>query len=222
MRVVIGEDLALLRDGLTRLLEASGFDVVGAVADAPSVAVLLEREDVDVAVLDIRMPPTYTNEGLKAALAARQRRPGMPIVVLSQFVEQLYARELLQSGEGGLGYLLKDRVANVDEFVAAVRQVAAGGTVLDPKVVAGLLSGASAREPLARLTPREREVLRLIAQGRSNAGIAAGLVLSEKAVGKHINNIFAKLALPPATDDNRRVLAVLTYLQGTPEDSTAG
>jgi DNA-binding NarL/FixJ family response regulator len=213
MRVVIGEDLALLRDGLTRLLEASGFEVVGAVSDAPSAATLLERDDIDVAVLDIRMPPTFTNEGLKLALAARQRRPGMPIVVLSQFVEQLYARELLESGEGGLGYLLKDRVADVDEFVAAVRQVAAGGTVLDPKVVASLLSRASAREPLARLTPREREVLRLIAQGRSNAGIAAGLVLSEKAIGKHINNIFSKLDLPMAADDNRRVLAVLAYLQ---------
>jgi DNA-binding NarL/FixJ family response regulator len=213
MRVVIGEDLALLRDGLTRLLEASGFEVVGAVSDAPSAAALLERDDIDVAVLDIRMPPTFTNEGLKLALAARQRRPGMPIVVLSQFVEQLYARELLESGEGGLGYLLKDRVADVDEFVAAVRQVAAGGTVLDPKVVASLLSRASAREPLARLTPREREVLRLIAQGRSNAGIAAGLFLSEKAIGKHINNIFTKLDLPMAADDNRRVLAVLAYLQ---------
>jgi DNA-binding NarL/FixJ family response regulator len=220
MRVVIGEDLALLRDGLTRLLEASGFEVVGAVADAPSAAALLERDDIDVAVLDIRMPPTFTNEGLKLAIAARQRRPGMPIVVLSQFVEQLYARELLQSGEGGLGYLLKDRVADVDEFVAAVRSVAAGGTVLDPKVVSSLLSRASAHEPLARLTARERDVLRHIAQGRSNAGIAASLFLSEKAIGKHINNIFTKLDLPMAADDNRRVLAVLAYLQAADTPAT--
>ena len=220
MRVLIAEDLALLRDGLTRLLEASGFEIVGAVPDAPSVAALLERDDVDIAVLDIRMPPTYTNEGLKAALVARARRPGMPIIVLSQFVEQLYARELLESGMGGLGYLLKDRVADVDEFVAAVRQVAAGGTVLDPQVVSSLLSRASARAPLTRLTPREREVLRHIAQGRSNAGIAASLILGEKAVGKHINNIFTKLDLPQAADDNRRVLAVLAYLQA--EDTPAG
>jgi DNA-binding NarL/FixJ family response regulator len=217
MRVVIGEDHALLRDGLSRLLEASGFEIVGAVPDAPSVIALLARDDVDLAVLDIRMPPTFTNEGLKAALTARARRPGMPIIVLSQFVEQLYARELLESGMGGLGYLLKDRVADVDEFVAAVRQVAAGGTVLDPMVVSSLLSRASARGPLARLTPREREVLRHIAQGRSNAGIAASLFLGEKAVGKHINNIFTKLDLPQAADDNRRVLAVLAYLQAEDE-----
>jgi DNA-binding NarL/FixJ family response regulator len=214
VRVVIAEDLALLRDGLTRLLEANGFVVVAAVADASSLAAALEERDIDVAVLDVRLPPTFTNEGLVAAITARRARPGLPILVLSQFVEQLYARELLESGEGGIGYLLKDRVADVDSFIDAVHRVAGGGTVLDPKVVSSLLGHASRKQPLQRLTAREREVLELMAEGRSNAAIAAALFVTEKAVGKHINNIFTKLDLTLDADDNRRVLAVLAYLQG--------
>jgi DNA-binding NarL/FixJ family response regulator len=214
VRVVIAEDLALLRDGLTRLLEANGFAVVAAVADASSLAAALEERDIDVAVLDVRLPPTFTNEGLVAAITARRARPGLPILVLSQFVEQLYARELLESGEGGIGYLLKDRVADVDSFIDAVHRVAGGGTVLDPKVVSSLLGHASRKQPLQRLTAREREVLELMAEGRSNAAIAAALFVTEKAVGKHINNIFTKLDLTLDADDNRRVLAVLAYLQG--------
>jgi DNA-binding NarL/FixJ family response regulator len=164
-------------------------------------------------VVDVRMPPSYTTEGLVAAIAARRARPAFPVLVLSQYVEPLYARELLASGEGAVGYLLKDRVADVDGFVASVRQVAAGGTVLDPEVVAGLVSGAGREQPLQRLTPREREVLTLMAEGRSNAAIAARLFVSEKAVGKHTNAIFTKLDLPVASDDNRRVLAVLAWLE---------
>lgn len=213
MRVVIAEDLALLRDGLTRLLEAHGFEVVAAVGDPEALSEALARAEVDVAVVDVRMPPTYSNEGLVAALAARERRPGLPVVVLSQYVEQLYARELLSSGEGSIGYLLKDRVGNVPDFVETVRQVARGATVLDPKVVSAMVSRLGTTGPMARLTPREREVLSLMAQGRSNAGVAAALVVTENAVSKHINSIFAKLDLPTASDDNRRVLAVLEYLR---------
>ncbi|MFI0895609.1 response regulator [Streptomyces sp. NPDC020983] len=213
MRVVIAEDLALLRDGLTRLLEAHDFEVVAAVGDPEALSQALSRAEVDVAVVDVRMPPTYSNEGLVAALAARERRPGLPVVVLSQYVEQLYARELLSSGEGAIGYLLKDRVGNVPDFVDAVRQVARGATVLDPKVVSAMVSRLGTTGPMSRLTPREREVLSLMAQGRSNAGIAAALVVTENAVSKHINSIFAKLDLPAASDDNRRVLAVLQYLR---------
>jgi DNA-binding NarL/FixJ family response regulator len=218
LRVVIAEDLALLRDGLTRLLEAHHFEVVAAVGDPASLAQVLEQQaldhqPVDIAIVDVRMPPTFTNEGMVAAIEARTRRPGMPILVLSQYVEQLYARELLRSGHGGIGYLLKDRVADVGTFVDAVGQVAAGGTVLDPQVVAVLVSRADRGGPTARLTPREREVLAMMAEGRSNTAIAAALVVSEKAIGKHISNIFAKLDLPMAADDNRRVLAVLKYLQ---------
>ncbi|WP_262847921.1 response regulator [Mumia quercus] len=214
MRVVIAEDLALLRDGLTRLLEANGFTVVAAVDNAPSLAKALREVDVDVAVVDVRMPPTFTDEGLRTAIEARAARPGLPVLVLSQYVEQLYARELLSSGEGAVGYLLKDRVADVERFVDAVRQVAAGGTVLDPEVVSTLLSKAAANRPVDRLTGREREVLGLMAEGRSNAAIAARLFVTEKAISKHTNSIFAKLDLPVSEDDNRRVLAVLTYLQG--------
>ena len=213
MRVVIAEDLALLRDGLTRMLEASGFEVAAAVADPEALAEALTDDTVDVAVVDVRMPPTFTNEGLVAAIEARRRRPGLPVLVLSQFVEQLYARELLQSGDGGIGYLLKDRVVDVSEFVDAVRRVAAGGTALDPLVVTSLLKHAGHKPPMARLSPRELEVLEQMAQGRSNAAIAAALVVTEKAVGKHSTSIFAKLDLPPDGDDNRRVLAVLAYLQ---------
>ena len=214
LRAVVAEDQALLRVGLTRILEASGFTVVEAVDNAPSLVRALADPALDVAVVDVRMPPSYSTEGLVAAIEARRTRPGFPVLVLSQYVEPLYARELLASGEGAVGYLLKDRVADVDGFVASVRQVADGGTVLDPEVVAGLVSGAGREQPLERLTPREREVLTLMAEGRSNAAIAARLFVSEKAVGKHTNAIFAKLDLPVASDDNRRVLAVLAWLDG--------
>jgi DNA-binding NarL/FixJ family response regulator len=212
LRAVLAEDQALLRVGLTRILEASGVTIVEAVDNAPSLVLALAREDIDVAVVDVRMPPSFTNEGLVAAIDARAARPGLPILVLSQFVEPLYARDLLASGEGAVGYLLKDRVADVDNFIGSVRLVAEGGTVLDPEVVAALVSGAGQASPMARLTPREGEVLTLMAEGRSNAAIAARMFVSEKAVGKHTNNIFAKLDLPPAPDDNRRVLAVLAWL----------
>jgi DNA-binding NarL/FixJ family response regulator len=214
MRVVIGEDHALLRDGLTRLLEAHGFQVVAAVDNAPSLIRALRDHELDVAVVDVRMPPTFTDEGLRVAIEARQERPGLPILVLSQYVEQLYARELLESGEGAVGYLLKDRVSDVTTFVDAVRQVAGGGTVLDPEVVATLLTRRGRDSPLERLTAREKEVLGLMAEGRSNAAIAGALFVTEKAVSKHTNSIFTKLDLPVDGDDNRRVLAVLAYLNG--------
>jgi DNA-binding NarL/FixJ family response regulator len=214
-RVVLAEDLALLRDGLIRLLEANDFDVVAAVDNGPSLLRALTTEKPDVAVVDVRLPPTFTDEGLKAAIEARAQVPGLPVLVLSQYVEQLYARELLADRSGGVGYLLKDRVFNVDQFVAAVRQVAAGGTAMDPEVVAQLLTRRSALDdPLQTLTAREREVLELMAEGRSNAAIAARMFVTEKAVSKHTNNIFAKLGLPQSEDDNRRVLAVLAYLNG--------
>jgi DNA-binding NarL/FixJ family response regulator len=212
MRVVIGEDHALLRDGLTRILQAHSMDVVAAVDNATELDVALGDDSIDVAVLDVRMPPTFTDEGLRAAIKIRASRPGFPVLVLSQYVEQLYARELLESGEGAVGYLLKDRVANVAGFIDAVRQVAAGGTVLDPEVVSQLLTGQRADGPLERLTAREREVLALMAEGRSNAAIADAMFVSEKAVSKHSNSIFTKLDLPVSVDDNRRVLAVLAYL----------
>ncbi len=214
MRVVLAEDLALLRDGLIRLLQAHGLDVVEAVDNGPSLLRALLTHRPDVAVVDVRLPPTFTDEGLRVALAAREEIPGLPVLVLSQYVEQLYARELLAQGTGGVGYLLKDRVSDVAQFVAAVRQVAAGGTAMDPVVVAQLLTRRVVEQPLAALTPREREVLGLMAEGRSNAAIAARLFVTEKAVSKHTNNIFAKLGLPPSEDDNRRVLAVLAYLNG--------
>ena len=213
MRAVVVEDSALLRDGLTRILEAHGWQVVAALGDASSLARTLVREPADIAVLDVRLPPTHTTEGLVAAVELRRARPAFPVLVLSQYVEQLYARELMQSGEGAVGYLLKDRVADVRSFVDAVSRVAAGGTVLDPQVVSAVLASADRRAATGALTPREREVLELMAQGRSNAAVAAALVVTEKAVGKHINNIFAKLGLPMDADDNRRVLAVLRYLQ---------
>ena len=212
MRVVIGEDHALLRDGLTRILQAHSMDVVAAVDNATELDVALGDASIDAAVLDVRMPPTFTDEGLRAAIKIRASRPGFPVLVLSQYVEQLYARELLESGEGAVGYLLKDRVANVAGFIDAVRQVAAGGTVLDPEVVSQLLTGQRADGPLERLTAREREVLALMAEGRSNAAIAEAMFVSEKAVSKHSNSIFTKLDLPVSADDNRRVLAVLAYL----------
>ena len=214
MRVVIAEDLILLRDGLARLLRAHDFDVVAEVGNAVEVARALdEQAPVDVVIMDVRMPPTFTNEGLVAAIEARAKRPGQPVVVLSQYVEQLYARELMEDSTEGVGYLLKDRVSDVQTFVDAVRRVAAGGTVLDPKVVETLLSRHQRSAPLARLSPREREVMGLIAEGRSNAAIAATMFITAKAVDKHINSIFTKLDLPLDSDDNRRVLAVLRYLQ---------
>ncbi|AXI71235.1 LuxR C-terminal-related transcriptional regulator [Streptomyces bacillaris] len=212
MRVVLAEDLFLLRDGLVRLLEAYGFEIAAAVESGPELAEALARLDPDVAVVDVRLPPSHTDEGLQCALAARRVRPGLPVLVLSQHVEQLYARELLADGDGGIGYLLKDRVFDADQFVDAVRRVAAGGTAMDPQVISQLLSRRSRDEPMGGLTPREREVMELVAQGRSNKAIAAQLVITERAVAKHTSNIFGKLGLPPSDDDNRRVLAVLAYL----------
>jgi DNA-binding NarL/FixJ family response regulator len=211
VRVVIAEDLTLLRDGLTRLLEAFGFEVVEAVDNGPALLPALLGHRPDVAIVDVRLPPTHTDEGLKAAIAARAAIPGLPVLVLSQHVEPLYAHELLTDSAGGIGYLLKERVSDVEEFVQAVERVAAGGTAFDPEVVTKLLAR---REPLAVLTARERDVLGHIAEGRSNAAIGARLFITEKVVSKYINNIFSKLGLPPSEDDNRRVLAVLMYLDG--------
>jgi DNA-binding NarL/FixJ family response regulator len=212
VRVVLGEDLTLLRDGLIRLLTAYGMEVVEAADNGPALLHALITHRPDVAVVDVRLPPTFTDEGLKAAIEARAQVPGLPVLVLSQHVEPLYARELLSGGRGGLGYLLKDRVSDVRRFIEAVRTVAGGGTAMDPEVISQLLARRARDEPLRRLTPREREVLALMAEGRTNAGIAARLVVTEKAVSKHINNIFTKLDLYRGGDDNRRVLAVLTYL----------
>lgn len=212
MRVVLGEDNALLRDGLIRLLTANGFDVIHAADNGPALLRALVDDKPDVAVVDVRLPPTFTDEGLRAATEARTTVPGLPILVLSQYVEQLYARELLSDGLGAVGYLLKDRVANVEQFIDAVRRVADGGTAMDPEVVSQLLASNAGSEPMHRLTAREREVLALMAEGRSNVAIAAKLFVTEKAIAKHTNNIFAKLDLPLSADDNRRVLAVLAYL----------
>jgi DNA-binding NarL/FixJ family response regulator len=211
-RLVLAEDSALLRAGLIQLLDGSGFQIVHAVDNAVELDVVLVDPDVDGAVLDVRMPPTFTDEGLRAAIAVRGRRPGFPVLVLSQYVEQLYARELLASGQGGVGYLLKDRVSDVGQFIDGVRQVLAGGTVLDPEVVASVMARRR-DEPLDRLTEREQEVLALMAEGKSNASIGAALHVSEKAVAKHINSIFAKLDLPVDLEVNRRVQAVLAYLR---------
>jgi DNA-binding NarL/FixJ family response regulator len=196
-------------------LRANGFEIVAAVETGPDLLRALLTERPDVAVVDVRLPPTLTDEGLQAALAARREIPGLPVLVLSQHVEQLYARELLADGTGGVGYLLKDRVLNADQFVDAVRRVAAGGTAMDPEVIAKLLARPAREKPISRLTPRERDVLELMAEGRSNAAIAQRLFLSESAVGKHTASIFGKLDLAPSDDDNRRVLAVLSYLDGS-------
>jgi DNA-binding NarL/FixJ family response regulator len=212
MRVVIAEDLFLLRDGLTRLLQAHNLDVVAAVGSGPELLSALLEHKPDVAVIDVRLPPTFTDEGLRVALEARRQVPGLPVLVLSQYVEQLYARELLSDQAGGVGYLLKDRVFSDEAFVDALRTVAAGGTVLDPEVIGKLLRKREADEPIATLSAREREVLELMAQGRSNGAIAQRLYISEKAVSKHSTSIFIKLGLEPSDDDNRRVLAVLAYL----------
>ncbi len=211
MRVVIAEDSVLLRDGLGRLFASHGIEVADAVGDAAALLAAVGREPPDLVVADVRMPPGYTDEGLRAALTIRQRWPEVGVLVLSQYVEERYATELLAGRTSRVGYLLKDRVADVDEFVAAVRRVASGGTALDPEVVSQLLVRRRA-DPLERLTPRERDVLGLMAEGRSNAGIAAALVVSESAVAKHVNSIFTKLDLSPADNDHRRVLAVLRFL----------
>ncbi|MGH3508639.1 MAG: LuxR C-terminal-related transcriptional regulator [Nocardioidaceae bacterium] len=212
MRLVLAEDHALLRDGLIRLLEANGFTVIAAVDNAPDLELALRDPTAEAAVCDVRLPPTFTDEGLRAAISARASRPGFPVMVLSQYVERLYARELLASGDGAVGYLLKDRVSDVKEFVDGVRRVAEGGTVLDPEVIASVMARTRSR-PVDRLTAREREVLSLMAEGRSNAAIAGTLFVSEKAVAKHTNSIFTKLDLPVDIDDNRRVRAVLAWLQ---------
>ena len=212
MRVVLGEDLTLLRDGLVRLLSAYDMEVVAAVDSGPELLRALIDHRPDVAVVDVRLPPTFTDDGLRAAIQARLEVPGLPVLVLSQHVEQLYAKELLSAGTGGLGYLLKDRVSDVLRFIEAVRTVADGGTAMDPEVVSQLLARHDRDQRLARLTARERGVLAFMAEGHSNAGVAARLVVTEKAVSKHIGSIFTKLDLYPAEDANRRVLAVLTYL----------
>ncbi|HKD88908.1 MAG TPA: response regulator transcription factor [Streptosporangiaceae bacterium] len=214
MRVVVAEDLFLLRDGLVRLLEAHGFEIAATAEDAPGLLTALISKRPDVAIVDVRLPPTFTDDGLRAAIEARGQVPGLPVLVLSQYVEQLYARELLADRAGGVGYLLKDRVFNDDQFVDAVRTVASGGTVMDTEVVAKLLSRRAREETLARLSAREREVLELMAEGRSNSAIAQRLFVTEKAVSKHSTSIFTKLDLAPSDDDNRRVLAVLAYLNG--------
>jgi DNA-binding NarL/FixJ family response regulator len=212
VRVVIAEDQFLLRDGLARLLQAHGLTVVAAVDNGDELLTAIVGTEPDIAIVDVRLPPTFTDEGLRAALAARRERPGLPVLVLSQYVEQLYARELLASGSGGIGYLLKDRVLDSAQFTTAVRQVAAGGTAMDPEVIARLLARSSPGGAVSALSPREREVLGLMAEGRSNAAIAQRLVITERAVAKHTASIFTRLGLQPSDDDNRRVLAVLAYL----------
>jgi DNA-binding NarL/FixJ family response regulator len=211
VRVVIAEDSILLRDGLSRLFASRGAEVVAAVGDAAGLLAAAERYRPDLIVADVRMPPDFTDEGLRAALEISVRWPEVAVLVLSQYVEERYAAKLLAGRTSRIGYLLKDRVADVDEFIDAAHRVAGGGTALDPEVVSQLLVRRRA-DPLARLTPREREVLALMAEGRSNAGVAAALFVSDSAVAKHVNSIFAKLDLAPADSDHRRVLAVLRFL----------
>jgi DNA-binding NarL/FixJ family response regulator len=212
MRVVIAEDAALFREGLVRLLQDRGHQICAAVADGDALLAAATQHRPDVAVVDVRMPPTHTDEGLRAALELRRRQPETGVLVFSQYVETRYATRLLEGNAAGVGYLLKDRVADVAEFADALARVAAGGTALDPEVVSQLLGAGRHAPGLAALTPREREVLSLMAEGRSNAGIAAALVISAGVVEKHVANIFGKLGLPPAEGDNRRVLAVLRFL----------
>ncbi|GAA2991122.1 LuxR C-terminal-related transcriptional regulator [Kitasatospora sp. NPDC058063] len=212
MRIVLAEDHFLLRDGLIRLLQAHGHEVAAAVDNGPDLLRALTEQRPDVSIVDVRLPPTFTDEGLRAALTARRTTPGLPVLLLSQYVEPLYARELLTTGGRGIGYLLKDRITNGAQFLDAIRRVAAGGTAMDPEVVTRLLAAKDRDTALATLSTRERDVLESLAQGRSNAGIAQALFITEKAVAKHITNIFTKLGLPPTTTDNRRILAALTYL----------
>ncbi|TDU82521.1 LuxR family two component transcriptional regulator [Kribbella voronezhensis] len=210
MRVVILEDNPILAEGLGLLLNNSGFEVVAVAGDADEFAKAVAEHDPQMTVVDVRLPPTFTDEGLRAAIEARRVRPGLPVLVFSQYVEEVYAAELLAAGSEGVGYLLKDRVSRVDEFLEAVRRVAAGGTVLDPEVVSQLM--VKRTDPLERLTPREREVLALMAEGLGNTAIAERLVISEGAVHKHVGNVFLKLDLPPTDSGHRRVLAVLAHL----------
>jgi DNA-binding NarL/FixJ family response regulator len=212
MRIVIAEDSVLLREGLTRLLVDAGDEIVGTAGDAEAAVAVVTEQRPDVVVMDVRMPPTHTDEGIRAALRIRRDLPGVKVLVLSQYVEQHYATELLAGDTAGVGYLLKDRVADIGDFVAAVHRVGEGGTALDPEVVSHLLARSRHRDPLATLTPRETDVLRLMAEGRSNGAIAATLVVSDGAIEKHVSSIFTKFDLPPAESDHRRVLAVLRYL----------
>jgi DNA-binding NarL/FixJ family response regulator len=214
MRAVIAEDSVLLRVGLAKVLEAAGFTIAAEVGDAEALVAAVERDQPELAVVDVRMPPGFTDEGIRAALEIRRRWPAVAVFVLSQYVEERYAADLLTANTSRVGYLLKERVADVEEFVEAVHRVTAGGTALDPLVVAQLLARRGS-DPLDRLTPRERQVLALMAEGRSNLGIAAALVVSDSAVAKHINSIFAKLDLPADEGDHRRVLAILRYLAAT-------
>lgn len=213
LRVGIAEDSSILRDGLAGLLADRGHEVIISVGDGDALRAAVAQDQPDVCVIDIRMPPSFTDEGLRAAIALRRSHPDVGVLVFSQYVETRYAAELLSGSASGVGYLLKDRVADVREFVDALTRVAAGGTALDPEVVTQLMGASRRREPLRRLTRREQEVLRLMAEGLSNAGIAASLVVSDGAVEKHIANIFGKLDLPPSDTENRRVLAVLRYLE---------
>ena len=213
MRVVIGEDQALLREGIVRLLEEAGFEVVGQAGDAIDLRRKVGAHKPDVAVVDIRMPPERTDDGLRAAIHIRSRHPDTRVLVLSQYIDERYAIDLIGESAEGVGYLLKDRVADVERFVDSVRRVADGGSALDPEVVSQMLGRRRAEDPLAELTPREREVLGLMAEGRSNHAIAEELVVTERAVEKHVTSIFTKLTLPPTVEDHRRVLAVLAYLQ---------
>lgn len=214
LRVVVADDSVLLREGLIRLLQENGHDVVAAVGDGPGLVAAVEQFTPDISVVDVRMPPSHTDEGLRAAVEARRRVPHSPVLVLSQYVELSYADDLLADRAGGVGYLLKDRVAAVVEFLDAVQRVASGGTVLDPDVVSQLLVRRRRDDPLQELTSRERDVLALMAEGRSNANIARALSIGNGAVEKHVGSIFAKLTLPPDLEHNRRVLAVLTFLSG--------
>jgi DNA-binding NarL/FixJ family response regulator len=214
IRVVLADDAALLREALAAALVAAGFEVVGQAGDVPSLLTLIDRDPPDVVIVDVRMPPTHSTEGLEAAREIRRRRPGIAILVLSQYVETRYAIDLIRDDPSGLGYLLKDRVTRVSDLSDAVRRVAAGGSVIDPEVVGRLLGRPRRHSPLDELTPREREILGLMAEGRSNQGIADRLVLELKTVEGHVRQIFAKLGLEPAGEDHRRVLAVLRYLRG--------
>lgn len=213
LRVTIVEDLALLRDGLTRMLTDNGCEVIAAVEDPDSFLASIDADRPDVAIVDVRLPPTFNDEGVRAAIAARAKYPGLPVLILSQYVEQTYASELLADGAGGVGYLLKDRVANVAEFVDAVKRVAAGGMALDPEAVSQLMTPRATGDSFADLTEREREVLELMAEGRSNKAIAAEMFVTEGAIEKHISKIFDKLDLAPSSEDHRRVLAVINYMR---------
>jgi DNA-binding NarL/FixJ family response regulator len=213
MRVVIADDAVLLREGLIRLIQENGHTVVAAVGDGPALVAAVAEHKPDISIVDVRMPPSHTDEGLRAAVEARSQVPGTPILVLSQYVEVSYADDLLADRVGAVGYLLKDRVSEVAEFLDALDRVAGGGTVLDPEVVGQLLVRRRRDDPLRKLTPREREVLALMAEGRSNTAIARKIVVTEGAVEKHVRNIFTKLDLPPDDEQHRRVLAVLTYLR---------